>query len=103
MDLPLDGEIASHISSLSRTLTSEGLCNHHVCPRNVPPPVVTAERAVLIRGQDGIAGGGYGALWDGWVSILSRDQRLRQMAEVAVTLSGVCLCAFWTTLLYHLL
>lgn len=68
-----------------------------------PPPVVTAERAVLIRGQDGIAGGGYGALWDGWVSILSRDQRLRQMAEVAVTLSGVCLCAFWTTLLYHLL
>ncbi|XP_056132793.1 protein sel-1 homolog 3 [Lampris incognitus] len=38
-----------------------------------------------------------------WLTILNGEQRLRQTSELAVTVSGVCLCAFWTTLLYHLL
>lgn len=81
------------------------------------PPVTAAERAVrrrarassvrggsdLNREQDGVAGGGHGTPGGRWVSILNREQRLQQIGDVAVTLSGVCLCAFWTTLLYHLL
>ncbi|KAM4629257.1 protein sel-1 homolog 3 [Polymixia lowei] len=35
--------------------------------------------------------------------ILNGERRLRQAGDLAVTVSGVCLCAFWTTLLYHLL
>ncbi|XP_056893155.1 protein sel-1 homolog 3 isoform X1 [Takifugu flavidus] len=57
----------------------------------------------LNREQDGVTGGGHGTLRARWVSILNREQRLQQIGDVAVTLSGVCLCAFWTTLLYHLL
>lgn len=81
---------------------------------SLPSPVTAAERAVRrrvrassVRGggreQDGVTGGGHGTLRGRWVSILNRGQRLQQIGDVAVTLSGVCLCAFWTTLLYHLL
>ncbi|XP_074523997.1 protein sel-1 homolog 3 [Halichoeres trimaculatus] len=34
---------------------------------------------------------------------LKAEQCLRQMGDVVVTVSGMCLCVFWTTLLYHLL
>lgn len=81
-------------------------------------PVTAAERAVrrrarasyvreggsdLNRERDGVTGGGHETPRGRWVSILNRDQRLQQIGDVAVTLSGVCLCAFWTTFLYHLL
>ncbi|CAF96425.1 unnamed protein product [Tetraodon nigroviridis] len=55
------------------------------------------------REQDGTMGGGYGTLRDRWVSILNEAQRLQQTGEVALTLSGVCLCTFWVTLLHQLL
>lgn len=55
------------------------------------------------REQDGAMGGGYGTLRDRWVSILNEAQRLQQTGEVALTLSGVCLCTFWVTLLHQLL
>lgn len=121
MNLPLDGETSSRISSLCHTLASEDLCNHmflHESPFCHSPPVTAAERAVrrrarassareggsgLNREQDGVTAGGHGTLRGRWVSILNREQRLQQIGDVAVTLSGVCLCAFWTTLLYHLL
>ncbi|XP_029906417.1 protein sel-1 homolog 3 [Myripristis murdjan] len=38
-----------------------------------------------------------------WLTIVNGEQWLRQTGDLAVTVSGVCLCAFWTTLLYHLL
>lgn len=38
-----------------------------------------------------------------WLTILNGEQWLRQTSDLAVTLSGVCLCALWTTFLYHLL
>ena len=58
----------------------------------------------LNREQDGSMGGGYRTRMDRWVSIHpSEAQRLLRTGEVAVTLSGVCLCAFCTTLLYQLL
>lgn len=38
-----------------------------------------------------------------WLSVLNGPEGLRQAADWAVTLSGVCVCALWTTLLYHLL
>ncbi|XP_075901467.1 protein sel-1 homolog 3 isoform X2 [Nelusetta ayraudi] len=38
-----------------------------------------------------------------WLSILNGPERLQQAADWAMTLSGVCVCALWTTLLYHLL
>ncbi|XP_038131845.1 protein sel-1 homolog 3 [Cyprinodon tularosa] len=37
-----------------------------------------------------------------WLT-LHDEEWLRQASDLAVTLSGVCLSAFWTTLLYHLL
>nr|XP_033477060.1 protein sel-1 homolog 3-like isoform X1 [Epinephelus lanceolatus] len=57
----------------------------------------------LNREQDGTTGGTYGAAGNLWLTILNGEQRLRQTCDWAVTLTGVCLCAFWTTLLYHLL
>lgn len=53
--------------------------------------------------QDGALGGGSRRLRDRWLGILNQAQRLQRTGEVAVTLSGVCLCAFWTALLYQLL
>lgn len=38
----------------------------------------------------------------GFIS-LKAEQCLRQMGDLVVTASGLCLCVFWTTLLYHLL
>lgn len=38
-----------------------------------------------------------------WLSVLNGPGRLQQAADWAVTLSGVCVCALWTTLLHHLL
>lgn len=38
-----------------------------------------------------------------WLTIVNGEQWLRQTSDLAVTVSGVCLCAFGTTLLYHLL
>lgn len=81
-------------------------------------PVFPAERAVrqtprtsantedgfsLNREHDGTMGGGYRTIKDLWASILNMAQRLKQTGEVAVTLSGVCLCTFWIALLYQLL
>lgn len=120
MNLPLDGEISSHISSLFhahlRSVDSRVspwdesfYCSH---------PAFAAERAVrqtarrpasaedgfsLNREQDGTMGGGWGTLRDCWARILNKAQGLQRTGEVAVTLSGVCLCAFWTALLYQLL
>ncbi|XP_040897218.1 protein sel-1 homolog 3 isoform X2 [Toxotes jaculatrix] len=56
----------------------------------------------LNREQDGIMGGPNGAAGNLWFPI-DGEQWLRQASDLAVTLSGVCLCAFWTTFLYHLL
>lgn len=120
MNLPLDGEITSHISSLFHTCLRS--VYSHVSPWDgsfyCSHPAFAAERAVretartsantedgfsLNREQDGTMGGGYRTLRYRWVSILSEAQRLQQTGEVAVTLCGVCLCAFWTALLYQLL
>lgn len=38
-----------------------------------------------------------------WLTVLNSEQWLRHTGDLAVTLSGLCLCAFWTTLLYHIL
>ncbi|KAM9358011.1 protein sel-1 homolog 3 [Symphorus nematophorus] len=57
----------------------------------------------LNREQDGIMGGTYRAVGNQWLTILNGERWLRQTGDLAVTLSGVCLCAFWTTVLYHLL
>ncbi|XP_069006057.1 protein sel-1 homolog 3 [Embiotoca jacksoni] len=55
------------------------------------------------REQDGIMGRTYRAAGNQWFTTLNGEQWLRQTSDLAVTVSGVCLCAFWTTLLYHLL
>lgn len=55
------------------------------------------------REQDGIMGRAYTAAGNQWLTILNREQWLLQTSDLALTLSGVCLCAFWATLLYHLL
>uniref|UniRef100_UPI003AAF89C0 protein sel-1 homolog 3 n=1 Tax=Centroberyx gerrardi TaxID=166262 RepID=UPI003AAF89C0 len=58
------------------------------------------------RMQDGIMGrlGSISRMAENlWLTILNGEQWLRQTSDLAVTVSGVCLCAFWITLLYHLL
>ncbi|KAG7228882.1 hypothetical protein INR49_008660 [Caranx melampygus] len=57
----------------------------------------------LNRQQDGIMGRTYITAGNLWLTILNGERWLRQTSDLAVTLSGVCLCAFWTTFLYHLL
>lgn len=64
---------------------------------------VSQDGVNLNRVQDGIMGGTYRAAGNLWLTMLNGEQWLRQASDVAVTLSGVCLCALWTTLLYHLL
>ncbi|KAM4549430.1 protein sel-1 homolog 3 isoform 1-T1 [Odontesthes bonariensis] len=54
------------------------------------------------RERGGIVGRTYRAAEDPWLT-MNGEQWLRQTSDLAVTLSGVCLCAFWTALLYHLL
>ncbi|XP_006790304.1 protein sel-1 homolog 3 [Neolamprologus brichardi] len=57
---------------------------------------------VANREQDGIMGRTYRGAWNLRLT-MNGEQWLRQISDLAVTASGVCLCAFWTTLLYHLL
>ncbi|XP_068176249.1 protein sel-1 homolog 3 [Antennarius striatus] len=57
----------------------------------------------LNRQQHGIMGGIFSEVGNQWIMILNGEQWLQQVGDLAVTLSGVCLCAFGTTLLYHLL
>ncbi|XP_059197524.1 protein sel-1 homolog 3 [Centropristis striata] len=64
---------------------------------------VSQDGVNLNREQNGIMiGGTYGAAGNLWLTILNGQHWLRQTCDLAVTLSGVCLCVFWTTLLYHL-
>ncbi|XP_060885719.1 protein sel-1 homolog 3 [Labrus mixtus] len=55
------------------------------------------------REQSGIMGGNLRAAGIPRVITLKNEQWLRQTGEWVVTVSGVCLCVFWTALLYHLL
>ncbi|CAB1439267.1 unnamed protein product [Pleuronectes platessa] len=64
---------------------------------------VSQEGVNLNREQDGIMGGTHRVAGNLWLTVLNGEQWLRQTSDLAVTLSGVCLCAFWTTFLYHLL
>ncbi|KAM9384072.1 protein sel-1 homolog 3 isoform 1-T1 [Pholidichthys leucotaenia] len=52
--------------------------------------------------QDGSMGATSRAAGNLWLT-MNGESWLWQTSDLAVTLSGVCLCAFWTTLLYHLL
>ncbi|KAM7410426.1 hypothetical protein PAMA_001729 [Pampus argenteus] len=65
--------------------------------------VIRGDGVNLNRVQDGITGGTYRAAGNLWLTTLNGERWLRQAGDLAVTLSGVCLCALWTTLLYHLL
>lgn len=56
---------------------------------------------VVNREQDGTMGRTYRGAWNLRLT-MNGEQWLRQISDLAVTASGVCLCAFWTTLLYHL-
>ncbi|XP_026160908.1 protein sel-1 homolog 3 isoform X2 [Mastacembelus armatus] len=62
---------------------------------------VSQDGVNLNREQNGIVGGNYRGIL--WLTILNGMQWLQQTSDLAVTLSAVCLCAFWTTVLYHLL
>ncbi|KAM7011912.1 protein sel-1 homolog 3 [Tautogolabrus adspersus] len=55
------------------------------------------------REQSGIMGGNFRAAGIPRFITLKGEQWLRQTGDWAVTVSGVCLCVFWTALLYHLL
>ncbi|XP_044054603.1 protein sel-1 homolog 3 isoform X2 [Siniperca chuatsi] len=76
---------------------------HRVVALRVRTSSVNQDGVSLNREQDGIMGGTYSAAGNLRLTILNDKQWLRQTGDLAVTLSGVCLCAFWTTLLYHLL
>ncbi|KAK2835898.1 hypothetical protein Q5P01_016382 [Channa striata] len=73
---------------------------HHLQARTSS---VSQDAANLNREQDGIVGGTYTVAGTLRLITLNRDHWLRRTSDLAVTLSGVCLCALWTTLLYHLL
>ncbi|XP_070688255.1 protein sel-1 homolog 3 [Pempheris klunzingeri] len=64
---------------------------------------VSRDGVSLNREQDGITGGTYRVEGNLWLTILNGEHWLWQTGDLAVTLSGACLCAFWTALLYHLL
>ncbi|XP_023284508.1 protein sel-1 homolog 3-like isoform X1 [Seriola lalandi dorsalis] len=64
---------------------------------------VSQDAVNLNRQQDGIMGRTYRVAGNLWLTILNGERWLRQTSDLAVTLSGVCLFAFWTTFLYHLL
>ncbi|XP_029002328.1 protein sel-1 homolog 3 isoform X2 [Betta splendens] len=53
--------------------------------------------------RDADVGGLHRAAGNLWLRLLNGGRWLGQTGDLAVTLAGVCLCAFWTTLLYHLL
>lgn len=56
----------------------------------------------IYEGQGGAMGRTQDEVGNSWLSV-NVLQWLQQSTDLAVTLSGVCLCAFWTALLYHLL
>ncbi|XP_070817191.1 protein sel-1 homolog 3 [Chaetodon trifascialis] len=64
---------------------------------------VSQDGVILNRGRGAIMRGTYRAAGNQWLTALNGEEWLRQTGDLAVTLSGVCLCAFWTALLYHLL
>nr|XP_046248204.1 protein sel-1 homolog 3 isoform X2 [Scatophagus argus] len=70
---------------------------HRVAALRTRTSSVSQDGVHVNREQDGRAAGNQ------WLTILNGEQWCRQRGDLAVTLSGVCLCAFWTTLLYHLL
>lgn len=63
---------------------------------------VSADGVSVNREQDAIMGRTYRVAGNLWLT-MNGEQWLRQTGDLAVTLSGVCLFAFWTTVLYHLL
>ncbi|KAM3620581.1 uncharacterized protein V6R79_025623 [Siganus canaliculatus] len=72
--------------------------------------VVTRRTRTASLSQDGvdlnredIMGGTYRTVGNQWLTLLNDEQWLQQTGDLVVTLSGACLCAFWTTVLYHLL
>ncbi|XP_070765272.1 protein sel-1 homolog 3 [Enoplosus armatus] len=81
----------------------ERMVRHPVVPLRTSTSPDSQDGVNLNREQDGIMGGTYRATGNLRLTILNGKQWLRQTGDLAVTLSGVCLCAFWTTLLYHLL
>lgn len=125
MYLPQDGAVSPHTGFLELALTT------HVCfavksvltpshlqintEQKVPSRQGDHQQATrrtssvgqdgvnLNREQDGIMGGTYRMAGNLWLTVLNGEHWLGQTSDLAVTLSGVCLCAFWTTLLYHLL
>lgn len=117
MNLPLDGEISSHITSPSHTYLISVCsrvslwdvfllfpsCAEQAVRQTARTSADTEDGFSVNREHDGTMGGGFRTLRDRWVGILNEVQRLQWIGEVAVSLSGVCLCAFWTTLLYQLL
>lgn len=64
---------------------------------------VSQDGVNLNREQDGIVGGTSRMAGNLWLTMLNSEHWHGQTSDLAVTVSGVCLCAFWTTLLYHLL
>ncbi|CAK6956152.1 protein sel-1 homolog 3%2C partial [Scomber scombrus] len=64
---------------------------------------VSRDGVNLNRVQDGITTGTYRAAGNLVFTMLNGEQWLGQVSDIAVTVSGVCLCTLWTTLLYHLL
>ncbi|KAK2907555.1 hypothetical protein Q8A73_008628 [Channa argus] len=70
-------------------------------PHQARTSSVSQDGARLNRGQRGIVGGTYTVAGNLWLIILNGEHWLRQNSDLAVTLSGMCLCAFWATLLYH--
>nr|XP_020459014.1 protein sel-1 homolog 3-like [Monopterus albus] len=79
------------------------VASHREAQLNARASSASQDGVNLNREQDGIVGGTYRRTGTLWLTILNEEQWLRQTSDLAVTLSGVCLCAFWTTLLYHLL
>ncbi|XP_029939860.1 protein sel-1 homolog 3 isoform X2 [Salarias fasciatus] len=57
----------------------------------------------LNREQDGISGRPFRAAGNLRLTALNGRRWLRQTCDLAVTLSGLCFFAFWTTVLYHFL
>uniref|UniRef100_UPI0037E8532C protein sel-1 homolog 3 isoform X2 n=1 Tax=Semicossyphus pulcher TaxID=241346 RepID=UPI0037E8532C len=68
--------------------------------RTSPP---TQDGDSMNREQEDVTGGTFRAAGILEIIALKGEQWLRQTGDLAVTVLGVCLCAFWTTLLYHLL
>lgn len=128
MYLPQDGAVSPRIGFLALALTTH-VCfavKSVLTPSHPPHLQINTEQKVpshqgdhqqatrrtlsvgqdgvnLNREQDGNAGGTYRMAGILWLTILNGEHWLGQTSDLAVTLSGVCLCAFWTTLLYHLL